>query len=230
MRSAGCAINDFADFEIDGKVERTVSRPLAAQELKRQDALYCFLVLSVLGFGLVLLTNIFTILLSIAAVIVAALYPFVKRVSNLPQVVLGIAFSCGILMAFSAQTGELANSVFLLFVANIVWTVAYDTQYAMVDREYDIEIGVKSTAILFGDADRLVIGVLQAMFIIAMWLAGQQFELGFWYFLSLIGSCGLFLYQQYLIQHQQPAACFKAFLNNNWIGALIFVGVVLSFI
>jgi 4-hydroxybenzoate polyprenyltransferase len=230
MRSAGCCINDFADHKIDGKVARTVRRPLATGALTRKDAFLCFAVLSLISFGLVLMTNERTIILSFAAVALVALYPFMKRFTNLPQLVLGIAFSWGILMAFSAATGDVPQSAYLLFVANCLWTVAYDTQYAMVDREFDIEIGLKSTAILFGDADKVIIGSLQVMFILAMILAGRQFELGTFYYLSLVIASGLLAYQQYLIKDRLPGPCFESFLNNNWVGAVIFIGVLLSFI
>ncbi len=228
MRSAGCCVNDFADHKIDGRVARTERRPLAVGSLTRKDAFLCFAVLSLLSFGLVLLTNERTIILSFSAVALVAVYPFMKRFTNLPQLVLGIAFSWGILMAFSAATGDVPQSAYLLFVANCLWTVAYDTQYAMVDREFDIEIGVKSTAILFGDADKMIIGSLQVMFILAMFLAGRQFELGTFYFLSLVVASGLLAYQQYLIRDRLPGPCFEAFLNNNWVGAVIFIGVLLG--
>jgi len=230
MRSAGCCVNDFADYQFDGKVGRTANRPLAIGTLTRQDALYCFLFLSTLGFILVLLTNRFTILLSFGAIAVASIYPFMKRYTNLPQVVLGVAFSWGILMAFTAQTNELPIVAWLLFVANVMWTVAYDTVYAMVDREFDKEIGVKSTAILFGDADRLFIGMLQAMFIMALWMAGRQLQLGFFFTLGLLIASALLVYQQYLIKDRLPGPCFKAFLNNNWVGAAIFTGTLLSYL
>ena len=167
---------------------------------------------------------------SFAAVALVAIYPFMKRFTHLPQLVLGIAFSWGILMAFSASTGDVPQPAYLLFVANCLWTVAYDTQYSMVDREFDIKIGVKSTAILFGDADKVIIGSLQVMFILAMILAGRQFELGTSYYLSLFIASGLLAYQQYLIKDRLPGPCFESFLNNNWVGAVIFVGVLLNFI
>lgn len=230
MRSAGCCVNDFADHKIDGKVTRTQRRPLAVGSLTRKDAFLCFAVLSLISFALVLMTNERTITLSFAAVALVAVYPFMKRFTHLPQLVLGIAFSWGILMAFSAATGDVPQSAYLLFVANCLWTVAYDTQYAMVDREFDIEIGVKSTAILFGDADKIIIGSLQVMFILAMILAGRQFELGTFYYLSLVIASGLLAYQQYLIKDRLPGPCFESFLNNNWVGAVIFIGVLLSFI
>ncbi|MFT4816713.1 MAG: 4-hydroxybenzoate polyprenyltransferase [Pseudohongiellaceae bacterium] len=230
MRSAGCCVNDFADYKIDGKVTRTQRRPLAVGSLTRKDAFLCFAVLSLISFALVLMTNERTITLSFAAVALVAVYPFMKRFTHLPQLVLGIAFSWGILMAFSAATGDVPQSAYLLFVASCLWTVAYDTQYAMVDREFDIEIGVKSTAILFGDADKVIIGSLQVMFILAMILAGRQFELGTFYYLSLVIASGLLAYQQYLIKDRLPGPCFESFLNNNWVGAVIFIGVLLSFI
>ena len=230
MRSAGCCVNDFADHKIDVKVARTQRRPLAVGSLTRNDAFLCFALLSLISFSLVLMTNERTIILSFAAVALVAVYPFMKRFTHLPQLVLGIAFSWGILMAFSAATGDVPQSAYLLFIANCLWTVAYDTQYAMVDREFDIEIGVKSTAILFGDADKVIIGSLQAMFILAMILAGRQFELGTFYYLSLVIASGFLAYQQYLIKDRLPGPCFESFLNNNWVGVVIFIGVLLSFI
>ncbi len=230
MRSAGCCVNDFADHAIDGKVGRTQRRPLVLGSLTRKDAFLCFALLSLISFCLVLMTNERTIILSFAAVALVALYPFMKRFTNLPQLVLGIVFSWGILMAFSAATGNIPQPAYLLFVANCLWTVAYDTQYAMVDREFDLKIGVKSTAILFGDADKVIIGSLQVMFILAMILAGRQFELGAPYYLSLVIASGFLAYQQYLIKDRLPGPCFESFLNNNWVGAVIFIGVLLSFI
>ena len=230
MRAAGCCVNDFADYNIDGHVSRTESRPLQRGALTRQDALKCFAFFSVIGFCLVSLTNTLTIQLAFGAIAVIAAYPFMKRYTNLPQVVLGVAFSWGILMAFSAQTNTIPSAALLLFVANALWTVAYDTQYAMVDREFDKEIGVKSTAILFGEADKLMIGMLQGMFIIAMWLAGGRFELGTPYYIGLVVAAGLLGYQQYLIKDRSPGNCFRAFLNNNWVGASIFVGVFLGYL
>ena len=230
MRAAGCSVNDYADHHIDGKVTRTEKRPLARGALTRKDALYSFLFFSAIGFMLVLLTNTTTILLSFGAILVATTYPYMKRFTHLPQVVLGIAFSWGILMAFTAQTGTVPSAVFLLFVANVLWTVAYDTEYAMVDREFDKEIGVKSTAILFGDADKIMIGILQAMFLISMWLAGRRFEMELPYYLSLLVATGLLAFQQYLIKDRSPGACFRAFLNNNWVGAVIFLGIFLNYL
>ena len=230
MRSAGCAINDYADFDFDGKVDRTQSRPLATGLLKRRDALYVFLFFSLCGFVLVLLTNVQTILLSLGAVVVVAIYPFMKRFTNLPQVVLGIAFSWGILMAFTAQTESIPPAAYLLFIANALWTIAYDTEYAMVDREDDIKLGIKSTAILFGDADRMMILILQLMFAASLLLAARQLQLGGFFYGGLGASILLMLYQQWLIRDREPPECFKAFLNNNWVGAAVFAGVVLNYL
>jgi len=229
MRSAGCVINDFADRKVDGRVKRTAQRPLATGEVGKREALTLFVVLCLLAFILVLFTNSFTILLSLVAVALAAIYPFMKRFTNLPQLVLGAAFSWGIPMAFAAQTGELPRGVWLLYIGNLLWTVAYDTFYAMVDRDDDLKVGIKSTAILFGEDDRTITSLLQAMTIGVLWLAGLQFKLGYWYFIALIGAAVLFVYQQWLIRHRDRDACFKAFLDNNRVGALIFVGIALHY-
>ena len=228
MRSAGCCINDFADAKIDGNVARTENRPLATGELTRRDAIAAFVALSLIGFILVLFTNRETILLSFGAVALVALYPFMKRITHLPQLVLGVAYSWGILMAFTAVETQIPPAAYLLFIANCLWTVAYDTQYAMVDREYDLKIGVKSTAILFGDADRAMIGALQGFVLLAWWLAGGQFELGAGYTLGVGVAALLFVYHQFLIRDRLPEPCFKAFLHNNWVGVAVFVGVVLG--
>jgi 4-hydroxybenzoate polyprenyltransferase len=229
MRSAGCVINDFADRDFDGHVKRTAQRPLATGAVSKREALVLFATLCLLAFVLVLFTNTFTILLSFIAVALAALYPFMKRYTHLPQLVLGAAFGWGIPMAFAAQTGELPRGVWLLYIGNLLWTVAYDTFYAMVDRDDDLKIGIKSTAILFGEDDRTITGLLQATTIGVLWLAGLQFQLGYWYYISLIGAAALFVHQQWLIRHRQREACFEAFLANNRVGALIFAGVVMHF-
>ena len=227
MRSAGCCVNDFADHKIDGKVARTQRRPLAVGSLTRNDAFLCFALLSLISFSLVLMTNERTIILSFAAVALVAVYPFMKRFTHLPQLVLGIAFSWGILMAFSAATGDVPQSAYLLFIANCLWTVAYDTQYAMVDREFDIEIGVKSTAILFGDADKVIIGSLQVMFILAMILAGRQFELGTFYYLSLVIASGFLAYQQYLIKDRLPGPWLRGNRLGEGEGLLLYLGSII---
>ncbi len=228
MRSAGCCINDFADYRIDGEVLRTRERPLATGRLRRRDALAAFTVLSLAGFALTLFTNPQTILLAVAVVPIVALYPFLKRVTHLPQLVLGVAFSWGIPMAFTAGAGSVPGAAWLLFAANLLWTVVYDTQYAMVDREYDQRIGVKSTAILFGGADNFIIGALQALTILLLWLAGRQFELGAPWFLSLIGVGVLFGWQQGITRGRRPEACFRAFVSNQWVGLALLLGVVLG--
>lgn len=229
MRSAGCCVNDFADSHIDGSVLRTEKRAIVTGLVSRREAFVCFLVLCLLAFVLLLFTNTLTVLMSFGAVALTALYPFMKRYTHLPQLVLGMAFSWGILMAFTAVTGQLPPATaWVLYAANCLWTVAYDTQYAMVDREYDLKIGVKSTAILFGDADRVMIGALQFMFLFALLLAGRQFQLGGVYYLGLAVAAGLLIYQQCLIRNRHADACFKAFLNNHWVGLAVFIGVVLS--
>ena len=228
MRSAGCCINDFADAKFDGYVERTRNRPLVSGALKRWQALACFLLLAGIAFLLVQFTNRFTMLLSFGAVAVAATYPLMKRITHLAQVVLGVAFSWGILMAFSAQTNALPPIVWLLFIANVLWTVAYDTQYAMVDRNYDEELSLKSTAILFGTLDRLIILALQTLFLLALLLAGWQLELGLIFQIALLLAALLFLYQQFLIRDRLPDPCLRAFQNNNYVGLIIFLGTVLS--
>ena len=228
MRAAGCCVNDFADYHIDGKVLRTRERPLATGMLSRRDAMGGFAFLSLIGFALVLRTNAPTIGLAVAAVPIIAVYPFLKRVTQLPQLALGVAFSWGILMAFTAVGGGLPAQAWLLFLANLLWTVVYDTQYAMVDREYDRQIGVKSTAILFGKADNLVIGILQFGHIALMWVAGLVFGLGHWYFALLAGAGILFAWQQYLCRSRSPTGCFRAFRNNGKVGGLVWLGVVIG--
>jgi 4-hydroxybenzoate polyprenyltransferase len=185
--------------------------------------------LALLAFGLVLLTTQLTVFLSLVAVMLASAYPFMKRHTFLPQVVLGAAFAWAVPMAFAAQTGQLPSVIWLLWVAVVIWTTAYDTFYAMVDREDDLKIGVKSTAILFGDMDRVMTGVLQLMFLWAMVLVGQKFGLGRVYALGLLVAAGLLVYQQYLIRRRVPSACFAAFTNNNWVGMAIFVGIALDY-
>ena len=225
MRSAGCVINDFADRGFDGYVARTRNRPMVTGQVTSQQATTLFLLLSGLAFILVLTTNLLTILLAIPGILLAASYPFMKRFTNLPQVILGLAFSWGIPMAFAAQHNSVPPVAWLLMLANILWTIAYDTQYAMVDREDDLKIGIKSTAILFGNHDRLLIGILYIATIIVLFMVGliQNFAPIF-YFAVCIAS--LFaLYQQYLIHDRLPQQCFKAFLNNNWFGLLITLGI-----
>lgn len=229
MRSAGCVINDFADRKIDGQVRRTKNRPLVSGKATAKEAICLFLALCLLAFALVLFTNTLTTQLSLAAVALAFCYPFMKRFTFLPQVFLGMAFAMSVPMAFAAQSGELNVNIWLIYTAVVLWTVAYDTFYAMVDRSDDLKIGVKSTAILFGDMDKVACAALQVMALIALLLAGNKFELGVFYQLSLVAAAGLFGWQQYLIRYRQREACFQAFLNNNWVGAVIFIGIVAHF-
>ena len=225
MRSAGCVINDFADRHIDGHVQRTRERPLATGEVSVWEAWLLFAVLGLMAFALVLFTNQLTILLALAALGLASLYPFMKRYTHLPQVVLGAAFGWAIPMAFAAVQNTVPPEAWLVFCTALVWTVVYDTFYAMVDREDDLQIGVKSTAVLFGDQDRLFTGILQAVVIAGLLMMGQRFELNHIYTASVALAAALFVYQQYLIRYRQRGPCFAAFMNNNWVGAIIFAGI-----
>ncbi|MDG1688613.1 MAG: 4-hydroxybenzoate octaprenyltransferase [Gammaproteobacteria bacterium] len=229
MRSAGCVINDYADRHIDGKVVRTMNRPLATGALSENDALKLFAGLGVLAFVLVIFLNDLTILMSIVGLFLAATYPFMKRYTHLPQIYLGAAFGWAIPMAFAAQTGTVPMIAWLLFVANVIWSTIYDTFYAMADREDDVLAGVKSTAILFGDDDKAIIAILQVTFLIAMLMVGSQLELSFIYYTGVLVTLGLFLYQQHLVRDRQAAACLQAFLNNNWVGATLFAGIVMHY-
>lgn len=228
-RSAGCIINDVADRKLDGGVARTRGRPLVTGAVSTTEALVLFVALLLLAFLLVLFTNRLTIELSLAAVLLASTYPFMKRYTQMPQLVLGAAFSWGIPMAFAAQQGTLPSALWLLYAGNLLWTVAYDTMYAMVDRDDDLKVGIKSSAILFGRHDRLIIAILQACALLALYLTGQAFALGLYYNVALLLAAVLFAYQQYLIRERHPEACFKAFLHNNWVGMVIFAGIVLSY-
>ena len=230
MRSAGCVINDFADRNLDGHVERTKDRPIPSGRVSGREALILFVLLCLPALGLVLQTNTLTIYLSGGALLLAASYPFMKRYTYYPQAVLGAAFGWGIPMAFAAETGEIPRVAWLLFGANVVWTIAYDTLYAMVDRDDDIKMGVKSTAILFAEADKMIVGMLQGLTLFILWLLVQHAQLGFAYYVGLLVAAGLFGYQQYIVRDRERDACFRAFLNNNWVGAAIFAGIALSFI
>jgi len=229
MRSAGCVMNDFADRDIDPHVRRTRTRPLAAGRVSAREALALFVALCLAAFGLVLLMNRLTILLSVPAAILAATYPFMKRYTHLPQIHLGVAFGWAVPMAFAAHTGSVPSLAWLMLIAVVLWAVAYDTLYAMVDRDDDLRVGVKSTAILFGSADRLMVGVCQAMTLGVLWLVGQQAGLGGAYLAGLAAAALLAAYQQYLIREREPGACFRAFLNNNWVGAAVFAGIVCGY-
>ena len=229
MRAAGCVINDYADRNFDGHVSRTKARPLASGKVTAREALILFAVLVALSFALVLLTNATTVWLSFGALGVAALYPFMKRYTYYPQVVLGTAFSWGMPMAFTAETGELPAAAWLLLLANVIWTVAYDTYYAMADREDDLKIGVKSSAILFGDADRVIIFGLQGLTLLCLLLAGARFELGLYFHLGLLVAAGCFAWEFYMTRQREPMVCFRAFLHNHWAGLAIFLGIVLDY-
>ena len=229
-RAAGCAINDYADRNIDGHVKRTNMRPLATGAATPKGALLLFAGLMLAAFLLVLTTNRLTVLLSLPALVLAFCYPFAKRYTHLPQVLLGAAFSMGIPMAFAAATGEVPAVAWVLFTANLLWTVAYDTFYAMVDRDDDLKIGVKSTAILFGDMDRMMTGCLQGMVVLALLMLGGRAELGSLYYCGVAVVAGLFCYQQWLIRDRQREACFRAFLNNNWVGMALFAGIFFHYL
>lgn len=230
MRSAGCVINDFADRKLDGQVVRTKDRPLVTGKISARNALIFFGALCLIAFLLVLQTNQLTIYLSFGALALASIYPFMKRYTYLPQVVLGAAFAWSIPMAFAAETNTLPPIVWVVYTTTVLWTVAYDTQYAMVDREDDLKIGIKSTAILFGDADRAIIAFLQVLVIFALCLIGDQADLGQFYFLGVVGAATLFVYQQHLIRLRYQAECFQAFLNNNWVGMVVFIGLALDYL
>ncbi|MDH5369850.1 MAG: 4-hydroxybenzoate octaprenyltransferase [Gammaproteobacteria bacterium] len=230
MRSAGCVINDYADREIDPRVNRTKDRPIASGRVSADEAMLLFMALCFSAFLLVLTMNTFTILLSLGGVMLAAIYPFMKRYTHMPQVVLGMAFGWSVPMAFAAQTNSVPKIAWLIYVVTVLWAVIYDTMYAMADRMDDLKIGVKSTAILFGDADRVIIGILQAMMLFSLYLIGQQAQMGDTYTLAILISAVLMVYHQYLIRFRQPAACISAFLNNNWVGAVIFIGIVANYI
>jgi len=229
MRSAGCVINDYADREVDTKVKRTKDRPIAAGKVTADEAMLLFLFLCFSAFLLVLTMNTLTIVLSLGGLLLAGIYPFMKRYTHMPQIVLGMAFAWSVPMAFAAQNNNLPKVAWLIYVVTVIWAVIYDTMYAMADRQEDIKIGVKSTAILFGDADRVIIGLLQGMMLFALYLLGQQLQLGMAYNLSVLISAVLMLYHQYLIRYRQPDQCIRAFLHNNWIGAVLFIGIVSSY-
>ncbi|WP_196160317.1 4-hydroxybenzoate octaprenyltransferase [Reinekea sp. G2M2-21] len=230
MRSAGCVINDYADRKIDGHVKRTLNRPLAVGLVSEKEAITLFSSLIVLSFILVLFTNPLTVKLSFIAAALASSYPFMKRFTYLPQVVLGAAFAWAIPMAYTALSVPLQDLTWLLFSATVIWTVVYDTLYAMVDRDDDLKIGVRSTAILFGESDRLMVGLLQILAWLTWLVIGVKAELGVFWWLAMAVVAGLFGYQQWLIRERDRDACFKAFLNNHWVGLALFGAVVLEYI
>jgi 4-hydroxybenzoate polyprenyltransferase len=229
MRSAGCAINDFADRGFDGRVSRTQGRPLATGRVSPVEAVAVFVALSLSAFALVLLLNWRTVGLSVVALVLVMVYPFMKRFTYFPQLFLGAAFGWAVPMAFTAVTGAVPPLAWALFGAALLWALIYDTQYAMVDREDDLKIGVKSTAILFGRADLWVIAALQAVMLAVLAYIGAMAGRGGWYFAGLAGAAVMAGYQQYLIRDRVPAACFQAFLSNNYYGMAVFVGLVLDY-
>jgi 4-hydroxybenzoate polyprenyltransferase len=230
MRAAGCVINDYADRYIDPHVERTKQRPIAAGKVKPKEALIVFVVLCLCAFGLVLMLNIYTVLLSFIAVFLAASYPFMKRYTHLPQAYLGIAFGWAVPMSFSAQINSIPAVAWVMYVAVVLWALVYDTMYAMVDKEDDLKISVKSSAILFGAYDRHIMAILQIIIIGLLLAVGQMKLLSWPYYGGVLVASGLSVYQQKLIFHREKAQCFKAFLNNNWFGMAVFAGLVMDYL
>jgi 4-hydroxybenzoate polyprenyltransferase len=230
MRAAGCVINDYADRDFDPYVARTKQRPIAAGKVKPREALAVFVVLCLSAFGLVLQLNIFTIMLSFIAAFLAASYPFMKRYTHLPQAYLGIAFGWAVPMSFTAQTNSIPAVAWVMYLAVVLWALVYDTMYAMVDKEDDLKIGVKSTAILFGDYDRHIMATLQIIIIGLLLVVGQMKQLSWPYYAGILVASGFSVYQQKLIFHREKALCFKAFLNNNWFGMAVFAGLVMDYL
>jgi 4-hydroxybenzoate polyprenyltransferase len=229
MRAAGCIINDFADKDIDPQVKRTRERPLAARRVSPTEAMVLFVLLLAIALLLVTQLDPLTILLSLIGAALTLSYPFVKRFFPLPQLYLGISFGgWGVPMAFSAELGSLPRVAWVLFMAAVIWAVIYDTMYAMVDREDDLKIGVKSSAILFADMDRFIIGMMQMMMLFALYLAGRSMNFGQWYYAGLVAAGLFFLWQQWLIRKREPPNCLRAFQNNNYVGMVIFVGILLD--
>ena len=229
MRSAGCAINDYADRSFDPHVKRTKDRPLAAGRISTVEALILFAVLSLAALVLALQLNKFTLLLAVLGAFLAVSYPFVKRFLSVPQLYLGLTFGWGIPMAFAAQLEHVPRVALLLLIANMLWVTVYDTIYAMVDRDDDLKIGVRSTAILFGDSDRHIIAALQAMTLLSLYLAGRMLHLGNWYRAGLIAGAVFFIHHLWLIRSRERDACFRAFLNNHYFGMSVFIGILLDY-
>jgi 4-hydroxybenzoate polyprenyltransferase len=230
MRAAGCVINDFADRDIDPHIRRTRDRPLAARRVSPLEALVLFGILNLVALYLVTRLDPFTIKLAVVGAALTVSYPFLKRFFPLPQLYLGISFGgWSVLMAFAAQTGTLPRVAWVLYVAAVLWAAIYDTIYAMVDREDDLKIGVRSSAILFADMDRFLIGVMQVMMVYALTLVGHNMEFGDWYYAGVAGAALLFVWQQWLIRRREPAGCLRAFLNNQYVGLVLFVGILLQY-
>lgn len=228
MRAAGCVINDYADRDLDSHVARTRDRPLARKQISEWEALALFALLLATALVLVFFLNEFTQRLAVCGAAIATLYPFMKRWTYLPQLALGAAFSWGIVMAFAATGAGLGDPAWLMFIASLLWIVSYDTLYAMVDRDDDLRVGIKSTAILFGNADRAMVAALQASTVITLALLGLRMQFGIGYFLGIAVAAALFIHQQRLIRDRKPAHCFTAFRNNVWVGFALFVGTVIE--
>ncbi len=230
MRAAGCVINDYADREFDPHVERTKQRPIAAGKVTPKEALIVFVVLCLCAFGLVLMLNIYTIMLSFIAAFLAASYPFMKRYTHLPQAYLGVAFGWAVPMSFTAQINNIPAVAWVMYLAVVLWALVYDTMYAMVDKDDDLKIGVKSTAILFGAYDRHIMAMLQIIILGLLIAVGQMKQLSWPYYGGLLIAAGFSVYQQKLIFHRKKSLCFKAFLNNNWFGMAVFAGLVMDYL
>jgi 4-hydroxybenzoate polyprenyltransferase len=229
MRSAGCVVNDLADRDFDPFVKRTRDRPIASRRIAPYEALIWFFVLIGIALWLVLQLDPYTIRMSFIGAALAVSYPFFKRFFPLPQFYLGVAFSWGVPMAFNAQNGNIPRVAWIIFFAGIIWAAIYDTMYAMVDRDDDLKIGVKSSAIVFGDMDKLIIGMLQGLMLYSLYLVGTNMEFGYWYNAGLVGAAVFFAYQQWLIRERKPEACFRAFQNNQYVGMSVFIGILLQY-
>jgi 4-hydroxybenzoate polyprenyltransferase len=229
MRSAGCVINDLADRDFDPFVKRTRDRPIASRRLAPHEALAWFLVLIAIALALVLQLDEKTVRMSVVGAVLAVSYPFFKRFFPLPQFYLGVAFSWGVPMVFMAEFGVIPRVAWILFFAGIIWAAIYDTMYAMVDRDDDLKIGLKSSAIVFGDMDKIIIGFLQLLMLYALYLAGTNMEFGYWYNAGLAGAAVFFAWQQWKIRDRKPASCFAAFLNNHYVGLSVFLGILLEY-
>lgn len=229
MRAAGCVINDYADRDFDPHVARTKQRPIAAGKVSPKEALIVFVVLCLCSFGLVLLLNAYTIMLSFIGAFLAASYPFMKRYTHLPQAYLGMAFGWAVPMSFAAQLDSIPLVGWVMYLATILWALVYDTMYAMVDKDDDLKIGVKSTAILFGAYDRQIMAGLQIVILGLLITVGQMANAGWPYYGGILVAAGLSAYQQKLIFHREKTLCFKAFLNNNWFGMAVFAGLVADY-
>jgi 4-hydroxybenzoate polyprenyltransferase len=229
-RSAGCAINDYLDRKVDPLVARTKDRPLAKGEIDPREAVMLCISLGLIALGLAFTLNVLTQLFALGGAFLLLTYPLMKRFFALPQVYLGAAFTWSVPMAFAAETQEVPRIAWLMFMAGVLWTTAYDTMYAMVDREDDMKIGVRSSAILFGDADRFIVGVMQLMTLLALWFVGSEQKLGLWYQLGLAAAALCALYEQFLIRERKPEQCFHAFLHSNYFGMSVFIGIALDFL